>query len=370
MLLGVSLALFAATGFFEYSASELVILVAVLLFHEMGHYVGMRIFNYQDVRMFFIPFFGAAVAGRSTSVEGYKEAIVLFLGPLPGILVGLGIGIACFFYNSAILRSVAIMLLAVNGFNLLPFLPLDGGRLLDLILFSRQRHLEAVFRFVTGALLAMVGWLLGAWFLSIVGIFILLATRSTFRMSSLAQRLRGAVQSGTKMDLSARIPRELAVPLIERVREMFPHLVQPKSLANTVRQVWERMHTRPPGLAVSIVLLGVYGVSFLGTPLLGILFVFPIPSIATRTKPDGTTSRVLEMRSWGRLQATTELGADNQFNGRYVAYFVDTGKVAAEGSYVDGEPDGTWTYYTESGQFESQEVYHRGKLLEPTVAKP
>ena len=34
--------MFAGAGFFEYSPSELVILVIVLLFHETGHYVGMR----------------------------------------------------------------------------------------------------------------------------------------------------------------------------------------------------------------------------------------------------------------------------------------------------------------------------------------
>jgi hypothetical protein len=38
------------------------VLVGVLLFHELGHYAGMRVFGYQDVRMFFIPFLGAAVS--------------------------------------------------------------------------------------------------------------------------------------------------------------------------------------------------------------------------------------------------------------------------------------------------------------------
>lgn len=36
----------------------LLILVPVLLFHELGHYVAMRVFGYRNVRMFFIPMFG------------------------------------------------------------------------------------------------------------------------------------------------------------------------------------------------------------------------------------------------------------------------------------------------------------------------
>src|SRR5258705_4783155 len=100
MLLGVSLVIFAATGFFNDEPSRLALLIGVLLFHELGHYAGMRLFKYQDVRMFFIPLFGAAVAGRSRSVHGYKEAIVLLLGPLPGIILGGALGIAAMFQNN------------------------------------------------------------------------------------------------------------------------------------------------------------------------------------------------------------------------------------------------------------------------------
>src|SRR5438067_1346578 len=46
------------------SALNIAMIVAVLLFHELGHYAGMRVFGYRDVRMFFVPFLGAAVSGR------------------------------------------------------------------------------------------------------------------------------------------------------------------------------------------------------------------------------------------------------------------------------------------------------------------
>jgi Zn-dependent protease len=165
VLLAASLMVFGAMGLFTYGVTELMLLVGVLFFHETGHYLGMRLFNYRDVRMFFIPFFGAAVSGRSTSVAGYKEAIVILLGPVPGILLGAAVGVACLFYDDELLRTTARMLLLINGFNLLPFMPLDGGRLLQLVLFSRQRHLEAIFRFATALLLMFCAWYLESWVL-------------------------------------------------------------------------------------------------------------------------------------------------------------------------------------------------------------
>jgi hypothetical protein len=62
----------------------ILIVLAVLSFHELGHLVAMRAFGYQDTRIFFIPFFGAAAAGRKHDATGAERAMVLLAGPLPG----------------------------------------------------------------------------------------------------------------------------------------------------------------------------------------------------------------------------------------------------------------------------------------------
>jgi hypothetical protein len=70
----VSLALFVLVRQQQSGSPRgLVILVGVLLFHELGHYAGMRLFGYRDVRMFFIPFFGAAVSGKRGGVARGKR---------------------------------------------------------------------------------------------------------------------------------------------------------------------------------------------------------------------------------------------------------------------------------------------------------
>ncbi len=45
--------LFIVLGMRNNPVAFTVTLVGVLLFHELGHYAGMRIFGYRNVRMFF-----------------------------------------------------------------------------------------------------------------------------------------------------------------------------------------------------------------------------------------------------------------------------------------------------------------------------
>ena len=63
-LLIVTLLLFFSFGLLSWGMKELAILIGVILFHEMGHLLGMKMFRYQNVNMFFIPLFGAAVSGH------------------------------------------------------------------------------------------------------------------------------------------------------------------------------------------------------------------------------------------------------------------------------------------------------------------
>src|SRR5690606_22208099 len=43
---------------------ELAILIGVLLVHECGHLISMRLFGFTELGMFFLPGFGAAAMGR------------------------------------------------------------------------------------------------------------------------------------------------------------------------------------------------------------------------------------------------------------------------------------------------------------------
>src|SRR5262245_43661681 len=85
----LTLGLFALSFVRVFDWRSLALIVGVLLLHESGHFLGMRLFGYRNVRMFFIPFFGAAVSGTKHAAAVWQQGVVLLLGPLPGILLGL-----------------------------------------------------------------------------------------------------------------------------------------------------------------------------------------------------------------------------------------------------------------------------------------
>ena len=66
----------------------------------------------------------------------------------------------------------------INGFNLLPILPLDGGRLLNQFLFSRNRYLEGVLQFLAAFALIACGAALGGMFLFFLGVLLLMRRRA------------------------------------------------------------------------------------------------------------------------------------------------------------------------------------------------
>jgi Zn-dependent protease len=102
--------------------------VALLFVHEMGHYIQMRREGIRPGWMLFIPFLGAAVGARSLGGSALAEARVGLAGPVLGTL-GCAVPAALaattgdeFWY------ALAFTGFLLNLFNLLPVVPLDGGR--------------------------------------------------------------------------------------------------------------------------------------------------------------------------------------------------------------------------------------------------
>ena len=274
LMLVLTLVLFGAAHLVQNSAENLAWLATVLLIHESGHFAGMKLFGYRDVRMFFLPFFGAAVSGRSQNVPGWQAGTVILLGPLPGIAIGAVLGVVALVMEKESLRSTAVLFIALNGFNLLPFLPLDGGRLLQLTLFGRQRHVEASFQAITGLLLAIMGFTSGGWVLGAVGVVMLIGSGHVLRISAVARQTLAELGDGGKAagDI-AHIPRDVARQILQRVRDKFPQTKNAKSAAGLIRQVWDRMQVNPPAVAGTLALLAVYAFSFVGMFIVGVALV-------------------------------------------------------------------------------------------------
>ena len=102
--------------------------VVLIFIHEMGHVVQLRREGIKATAPMFIPFMGAVISARSLGENALAEARVGLAGPILGTVGAaacLAIGEAT---NSDLLRALAYVGFFLNLFNLLPVVPLDGGR--------------------------------------------------------------------------------------------------------------------------------------------------------------------------------------------------------------------------------------------------
>lgn len=256
LVLVVSLGAFVAAGASGSAPSwlswdALLVLLPVLFFHEAGHWLAMRVFGYRNLRMFFIPFFGAAVSGSHYNVAAWKKAVVSLAGPLPGIALGTAIGVAGLVTHHPLLLQVAVTMLALNGFNLLPILPLDGGWVVQALFASRHPLLDVVFR-----ALAVVG-LLGLAALSqdkilmYVAIPMAVALPLSYKLARITGEVRAAGAEHASPD-DQTIPAATADAIIDRVQESFPKRYNVKQKAQFTLQIFEGLNARPPRLLAAL----------------------------------------------------------------------------------------------------------------------
>lgn len=102
--------------------------VALLFLHEIGHVIQLRREGIKASAPMFIPFLGAVIATKSMGEDAAAEARVGLAGPVLGsiaALVPLGVWLAT---GDDFWRALAYIGFVLNLFNLLPVVPLDGGR--------------------------------------------------------------------------------------------------------------------------------------------------------------------------------------------------------------------------------------------------
>ena len=103
-------------------------LVVMLLIHELGHVFELRRQGIKASAPIFIPFLGAVVGMKEMPKNAWREAQVALAGPILGSLGAAGAWILGEVFNSDALIAIAFVGFLLNLFNLLPIVPLDGGR--------------------------------------------------------------------------------------------------------------------------------------------------------------------------------------------------------------------------------------------------
>lgn len=105
------------TGYFK----NFIIIISIILFHELGHILSALYFKWNIEKIIILPFGALTLFKEKINKPIYEEIIITLMGPIFQIILFL-------FFND---KTFNLSLLL---FNLIPIYPLDGSKLLNLIL--------------------------------------------------------------------------------------------------------------------------------------------------------------------------------------------------------------------------------------------
>jgi len=376
-ILLVSLVLFFQLGLLKWGLDAMGAILLVVVVHEAGHWLAMKAFGYRNVQMFFIPLIGAAVAGRGHRVAAWKEAVVSLCGPLPGIIVGCILMILHMFVETPALLRLGAVFLALNLLNLLPIRPLDGGRFVHQVLFSRNRYVEMVANILMAGVLLLIALALGSVLFGILGFLQIMSVRQSFRMATAAEHLRkewsgsrAGGEDAPPLDSAQGedIPENLLRPIVDWITQNMPGPMKPKAMADVALQLWNRIAVSPPGIGATALLLWVAAMGYV-LPLgafvtIGVWRALNNPvtqQIVEEKADDGTVLYKQQVRILDRLQCEIELSDNRQlYHGRHVRYYPD-GTLYEEGQWADGLRTGPWTVHDPNGAMTAQAWFEAGR---------
>ncbi|MFB5763410.1 M50 family metallopeptidase [Paenibacillus medicaginis] len=118
---------------------ELITLFAIVLIHELGHAAAAALLGVKVLSIQLLPFGGVAVMEDRGCLPAWKEIVIALAGPLQnGLMI-----LALLFLKSFLWVNNDFATYAIHGniiialFNLLPILPLDGGKIVQALLSLR-----------------------------------------------------------------------------------------------------------------------------------------------------------------------------------------------------------------------------------------
>lgn len=130
--------LFIISVYYHYSI-EFIIAMFIIIIHELAHSIISIYYGIEIIEIELFPFGGVAKTGNFMKINPFTEIAISFVGPLSNFFMLL-IAIILeyhFTFQGNILIFFAMTNLSIGLFNLLPILPLDGGRIIRAYISSK-----------------------------------------------------------------------------------------------------------------------------------------------------------------------------------------------------------------------------------------
>lgn len=138
------------TGLFK----DFVVFSLLIIIHELGHIIMALYYRWSIDKIILLPFGGLTIFKEHLNKPIFEEFMILIMGPM----------MQCLFYFLAMLIRPSYMLMnyhyTILLFNLLPIIPLDGSKLINLLcntfLSFKRSHLITIYL----SLLVVIGVIL------------------------------------------------------------------------------------------------------------------------------------------------------------------------------------------------------------------
>ncbi len=119
--------------FFHWTSAA--ILLGLILIHEVGHVIAMRQMGHAVQGIYFVPFMGGLAVSQDSYADEGERGYIALMGPGFCVLTtAILLWLAHSNPQQPLLAHAAYMSALLNGFNLLPVLPLDGGNVTSALL--------------------------------------------------------------------------------------------------------------------------------------------------------------------------------------------------------------------------------------------
>jgi Zn-dependent protease/predicted transcriptional regulator len=240
-----------------------------VLLHELGHALTARAYGVQTREITLWLLGGVAQLERIPRDRG-AEAVIAIAGPIVSVLLsglfGLMRGLVPTeaIVGQFLLGYLAFINLILALFNLLPALPLDGGRILRSLMALYRPYLEATRAAVTiskvlAFALGLLGLLIGNLFMLLIAFFVFMAASAEAEQAMINRTLEGLLVRDLMTRQVSTVPPTLTVadllekmmqerhvgyPVVEEGRLLGLISLEDLNGASPQTQVRERM--RPP----------------------------------------------------------------------------------------------------------------------------
>jgi Zn-dependent protease len=267
------------------------IVLAVIFIHEMGHWIGMKLCGYEDPRIFFVPLFGGVATGRKDRKTVGQELLVLLLGPVPGLFLALAAYWAGATWSGRPdwLWRFTLITFVINYLNLLPVLPLDGGRIVQALFLRRLPRLGFVFSGLSTLAVGAGALFLQSWILGILALFGFFRIRTELLLG----RAKKAVLDGLSADEAGDPSRSTRRALEVLDQAALPNELRPfPQRGALVNQIVTALQHPPPSTFTMLLGALAYLASLVIPLALGIILLLSLPPWRSelRDSPDRAPS--------------------------------------------------------------------------------